>query len=160
MAYRLGVDVGGTFTDLFLVDDENGGSQFRVKTPSTPADPSEGVLTGVRRICDEAGIDVGDIRNILHGTTVATNAVLESKGARVGLITTEGFKQILHLARSQTPGPLAGWIIMIKPDPPASSRTRARRSSAWTRAATRSCRSTSSRWRGSSATSSSRASSR
>ena len=63
MAYRLGVDVGGTFTDLFLVEDGNGdgGGQFRVKTPSTPADPSEGVLTGVRRICEEAGIDVGDI---------------------------------------------------------------------------------------------------
>src|SRR4051794_33189144 len=120
MAYRLGVDVGGTFTDLFLVSEGNGGAQFRVKTPSTPADPSEGVLTGVRRICDEAAIDVGDVRNILHGTTVATNAVLESKGARVGLITTQGFQQILHLARSQTPGPLAGWIIMIKPDPPAS----------------------------------------
>jgi N-methylhydantoinase A len=118
MAYRLGVDVGGTFTDLFLVSDERG-DQWRVKTPSTPADPSEGVLTGVRRICEEAGIGVGEIRNILHGTTVATNAVLESKGARVGLITTQGFKQILHLARSQTPGPLAGWIIMIKPDPPA-----------------------------------------
>ena len=92
----------------------------RVKTPSTPGDPSEGVLVGVRRISDEAGTAVADIRNILHGTTVATNAVLESKGARVGLLTTVGFKQILHLARSQTPGPLAGWIIMIKPDPPAS----------------------------------------
>ena len=56
----------------------------------------------------------------MHGTTVATNALLEAKGARVGLVTTKGFKQILHLARSQTPGPLAGWIIMIKPDPPAS----------------------------------------
>ncbi|HET8813237.1 MAG TPA: hydantoinase/oxoprolinase family protein, partial [Gaiella sp.] len=120
MAYRLGVDVGGTFTDLFLVSQGNGGGQFRVKTPSTPHDPSEGVLTGIRRICDEAGIGVEDLRNILHGTTVATNAVLESKGARVGLITTQGFGQILHLARSQTPGPLAGWIIMIKPDPPAS----------------------------------------
>jgi N-methylhydantoinase A len=120
MAYRLGVDVGGTFTDLFLVSDSNGGAQFRVKTPSTPADPSQGVLNGVRRICEEAEIAVGDVRNILHGTTVATNAVLESKGARVGLITTQGFHQILHLARSQTPGPLAGWIIMIKPDPPAS----------------------------------------
>jgi N-methylhydantoinase A len=122
MAYRLGVDVGGTFTDLFLVGDGNGdgGGQYRVKTPSTPADPSEGVLNGVRRICEEAGIAVADVRNILHGTTVATNAVLESKGARVGLITTQGFQQILHLARSQTPGPLAGWIIMIKPDPPAS----------------------------------------
>jgi len=119
MAYRLGVDVGGTFTDLFLVSDQNG-HRYRVKTPSTPSDPSEGVLSGVRRICEEAGISVGEIQNILHGTTVATNAVLESKGARVGLITTTGFKQILHLARSQTPGPLAGWIIMIKPDPPAS----------------------------------------
>src|SRR6188768_3562183 len=120
MAYRLGVDVGGTFTDLFLVSEGNGGAQFRVKTPSTPHDPSEGVLTGVRRICDEAGIGVDELQNILHGTTVATNAVLESKGARVGLITTTGFGQILHLARSQTPGPLAGWIIMVKPDPPAS----------------------------------------
>ena len=120
MAYRLGVDVGGTFTDLFLVGDGNGGGRYRVKTPSTPGDPSEGVLKGVRRICEEAGIEVSDLRNILHGTTVATNAVLESKGARVGLVTTQGFQQILHLARSQTPGPLAGWIIMIKPDPPAS----------------------------------------
>ncbi|MEZ5100057.1 MAG: hydantoinase/oxoprolinase family protein [Thermoleophilia bacterium] len=118
MAYRLGVDVGGTFTDVFLVNDDDG-RQWRVKTPSTPADQSKGVLTGVTRICSEAGIAVADIRNILHGTTVATNAVLESKGARVGLLTTVGFKQILHLARSQTPGPLAGWIIMIKPDPPA-----------------------------------------
>jgi N-methylhydantoinase A len=120
MPYRLGVDVGGTFTDLFLVSQGNGGGRFRVKTPSTPNDPSEGVLLGVRRICEEAGIDVGEVQSILHGTTVATNAVLESKGARVGLIATQGFGQILHLARSQTPGPLAGWIIMLKPDPPAS----------------------------------------
>jgi N-methylhydantoinase A len=120
MAYRLGVDVGGTFTDLFLVSEESGSAQFRVKTPSTPGDPSEGVLSGIARICAQAGIHVSELRNILHGTTVATNAVLESKGARVGLITTQGFKQILHLARSQTPGPLAGWIIMVKPDPPAS----------------------------------------
>src|SRR6185312_10840448 len=119
MAYRLGVDVGGTFTDLFLVDDDRA-RQWRVKTPSTPRDPSQGVLTGVRRICEEAGIAPGDLRNLVHGTTVATNAVLESKGARVGLVTTRGFGQILHLARSQTPGPLAGWIIMLKPDPPAS----------------------------------------
>src|SRR4051812_2166735 len=119
MAYRLGVDVGGTFTDLFLVDDGDH-RQWRVKTPSTPSDPSQGVLSGVARICEQAGIAPGDLGNVVHGTTVATNAVLESKGARVGLITTRGFGQILHLARSQTPGPLAGWIIMIKPDPPAS----------------------------------------
>jgi N-methylhydantoinase A len=119
MAYRLGVDVGGTFTDLFLVDDGDH-RQWRVKTPSTPSDPSEGVLTGVARICEAAGIGPAELANVVHGTTVATNAVLESKGARVGLITTQGFGQILHLARSQTPGPLAGWIIMVKPDPPAS----------------------------------------
>ena len=119
MAYRLGVDVGGTFTDLFLVNDDDG-TQHRVKTPSTPSDPSEGVLTGLTRMCETAGISPSDLRNIMHGTTVATNAVLEGKGARVGLITTQGFSQILHLARSQTPGPLAGWIIMQKPEPPAS----------------------------------------
>src|SRR3954471_20956425 len=119
MAYRLGVDVGGTFTDLFLVDDDRA-QQWRVKTPSTPRDPSDGVLTGVERICAEAGIAPGDLRNLVHGTTVATNAVLESKGARVGLVTTQASGQILHRARSQPPGPRAGWIIMIKPDPPAS----------------------------------------
>ncbi len=119
MAYRLGVDVGGTFTDLFLVNDEDG-TQHRVKTPTTPSDPSQGVLIGVGRICETAGISPAELRNIMHGTTVATNAVLEGKGARVGLITTQGFKQILHLARSQTPGPLAGWINMQKPDPPAT----------------------------------------
>src|SRR5712691_12034291 len=119
MAYRLGVDVGGTFTDLLLVHDETG-DLHRVKTSSTPADPAEGVLQGIRRICEESGVAPEELASVMHGTTVATNAVLESKGARVGLITTQGFKQILHLARSQTPGPLAGWIIMIKPDPPAS----------------------------------------
>ncbi len=126
MAFRLGVDVGGTFTDLFLVGDEGSRAQYRVKTPSTPADPSEGVLVGVRRICEESGVAVGDLRNILHGTTVATNAVLESKGARVGLITTQGFAQILHLARSQTPGPLAGWIIMHEARPARLARRHAR----------------------------------
>src|SRR5438034_5086913 len=119
MAHRLGVDVGGTFTDLLLVHDETG-NLHRVKTPSTPSDPAQGVLVGVRRICDESGVPPEELRYVMHGTTVATNALLESKGARVGLITTKGFKQILHLARSQTPGPLAGWIIMIKPDPPAA----------------------------------------
>src|ERR687895_335627 len=119
MAYRLGVDVGGTFTDLLLVEDESG-EMYRVKTPSTPAEPSEGVLAGVRRICEESGVSPGDVGYVQHGTTVATNALLEAKGARVGLITTQGFEQILHLAPSQTPGPLAGWIIMVKPDPPAA----------------------------------------
>src|SRR3954462_6870620 len=119
MAYRLGVDVGGTFTDLFLFDDDRA-RQWRVKTPSTPRDPSDGVLTGVERICAEAGIAPGDLRNLVHGTTVATNAVLESKGARGGRVTTRGLGQIPPPAGPQPRGPLAGWIIMIKPAPPAS----------------------------------------
>ncbi len=119
MSVKLGVDVGGTFTDLMLFVEESG-QIFRAKTPSTPQDPSVGVLAGIDKICQLAGIVPSAITHIMHGTTVATNAVLEGKGARVGLITTEGLKQILHLARSQTPGPLAGWIIMIKPDPPAA----------------------------------------
>ena len=119
MAYRLGVDVGGTFTDLLLIHEDTG-DLARVKTPSTPADPSQGVLTGIGRILKQRDVSIQEVSHLMHGTTVATNAVLESKGARVGLITTQGFGQILHLARSQTPGPLAGWIIMIKPDPPAA----------------------------------------
>src|SRR3954465_1310635 len=119
MAYRLGVDVGGTFTDLFLVDDDRA-QQWRVKTPSTPRDPSDGVLTGVERICAEAGIAPSDLRNLVHGTTVATSAVLGGRAAGGGPVPTRVFGPTLHLARSQTPGPLAGWIIMIKPDPPAS----------------------------------------
>jgi N-methylhydantoinase A len=116
MAYRLGVDVGGTFTDVLLFN-ESSGELLLTKTPSTPQDQSIGVLNGIRKIAERASIAAGDIELILHGTTVATNAVLEGKGALVGLITTKGFEQILHVARGQTPGPLAGWIIMIKPDP-------------------------------------------
>ena len=119
MRIRIGVDTGGTFTDVVAFD-EDSGDLVTTKTPSTPADPAEGVLVGVRRICDESGVPPQELAYVMHGTTVATNALLEAKGARVGLITTKGFKQILHLARSQTPGPLAGWIIMIKPDPPAA----------------------------------------
>ena len=119
MTYRLGVDVGGTFTDLLLVNEETG-DLSRVKISSTPSDPSQGVLAGIQRILEQNGVLLNNISHLMHGTTVATNAVLEGKGARVGLLTTQGFQQILHLARSQTPGPLAGWIIMIKPDPPAA----------------------------------------
>ncbi len=118
MGYRLGVDVGGTFTDLVLTD-EAGGPLFRVKTPSTPADQSIGVIEGLEKVCRVAGIQPGEIGAIRHGTTAGLNAVLERRGARVGLITTEGYRYVLHVARSKTPGPLAGWISMIKPDPPA-----------------------------------------
>jgi len=116
---RLGVDVGGTFTDLLLQDDATK-TTYRAKTPSTPQDQSIGVSEGVRLICEKAGVKPSDISLVLHGTTVATNAVLEGKGARVGLLVTEGFEHTLHLAKSWTPGPLFGWIVMDKPDPLAA----------------------------------------
>jgi N-methylhydantoinase A len=119
MAYRLGVDVGGTFTDLLLFD-QGSGSFWRHKTPSTPHDSSEGILNGVEAICDKAGITPADIEYFLHGTTVATNAVLEGKGARVGLIVTQGYRQIMQIARSFVPGGLAGWIVWPKPEPLAA----------------------------------------
>lgn len=116
---RLGVDVGGTFTDL-LLHDEKGKKTYQAKTPSTPEDQSIGVAAGVKLICEKAGISPSDVDLILHGTTVATNAVLEGKGARVGLLVTQGFEYTLHLAKAWTPGPLFGWINMEKPDPLAS----------------------------------------
>jgi N-methylhydantoinase A len=116
MSYRLGVDVGGTFTDLLLLDEKTG--QFwRHKTPSTPHDSSEGVMDGVNALCATANVSPSNIDVFLHGTTVATNAVLEGKGARVGLVTTEGYKQVMQIARSLVPGGLAAWIIWPKPEP-------------------------------------------
>jgi N-methylhydantoinase A len=114
--YRLGVDVGGTFTDLLLVE-ESTGRTLRTKTPSTPEDPSVAILRGIDRLSAEAGITPGDIARIMHGTTVATNAVLEGKGARVGLVVTEGYREILQIARSFVPGGLAGWIVWPTPEP-------------------------------------------
>jgi len=119
MAYRLGVDVGGTFTDLLLIDEANGAT-FRAKVPSTPADQSAGVLDGIRRVCAIAGINPSAIGELMHGTTIATNAILEGKGARVGLIVTDGYRQVLQVARSMVPGGLAGWIIWPKPEPLAA----------------------------------------
>ena len=114
--YKLGVDIGGTFTDFLLVDVERGETEL-LKVASTPEDPSEAVATGVARLCSRLALDPKQLVQIVHGTTVATNALLEEKGARVGLVATEGFGSTLHLARGMTPGPLAGWITMIKPDP-------------------------------------------
>ncbi|MGH1561663.1 hydantoinase/oxoprolinase family protein [Mumia sp. DW29H23] len=119
MTYRLGVDVGGTFTDILLVD-ESSGETYRAKTPSTPHDQSIGVLRGIMQACAAADIGLDEVGDVMHGTTVATNAILEGKGARVGLVTTRGFRQVLQIARSFVPGGLAGWIIWPKPEPLAA----------------------------------------
>ena len=113
MSYRLGVDVGGTFTDLLLID-EASGQTWTAKVPSTPEDSSLGVLHGVRRICEASQVDPAQIALVMHGTTVATNAVLTGRGAKVGLVTTQGYEQTLQVARSFCPGGLGGWVTFIK----------------------------------------------
>jgi N-methylhydantoinase A len=104
--------VGGTFTDLLLINEQTG-AMHTAKVPSTPDDSSIGVLNGVERICTESGVDP-DVRRVMHGTTVATNAVLTGQGARVGLVTTKGYKQTLQVARSFCPGGLGGWVSYVK----------------------------------------------
>ncbi|MFT5350185.1 MAG: N-methylhydantoinase A [Planctomycetota bacterium] len=113
MSYRLGVDVGGTFTDLLLINEESG-ETFTAKVPSTPEDSSIGVLNGIARICDESGVRPENINRVMHGTTVATNAVLTGRGAKVGLVTTKGYKFVLQVARSFCPGGLGGWVSFVK----------------------------------------------
>ena len=114
--FRLGVDVGGTFTDLLMLDEKNGRT-YTAKVPSTPADSSIGVLNGIEKICREAGIAPTDITEVMHGTTVATNTVLTNAGALVGLVTTKGYKDVLQIARSYVPGGLGGWVIWNKTPP-------------------------------------------
>jgi N-methylhydantoinase A/oxoprolinase/acetone carboxylase beta subunit len=99
---RLGVDVGGTFTDLVLVDDEEGTVSLN-KVPTTADDPSIGVIEGALEICASAGVEPDDVQQFFHGTTIATNLALEHDGAKIGMITTEGYRDILHIARHKRP---------------------------------------------------------
>ena len=112
-SYRLGVDVGGTFTDLLLINEQSG-ETYSAKVPSTPADSSIGVLNGIAKLCEQNSIAPQHITHVMHGTTVATNTVLEGKGARVGLVTTAGYRNVLQIARSFVPGGLGGWVIYNK----------------------------------------------
>lgn len=98
----LGVDVGGTFTDLILADLLSGTVTIH-KTPSTPSNSAEGVVTGVKEISEIAGITPGQIDAIFHGTTVGTNAMLVHGGAVTGMITNDGFRDVLHIGRHQRP---------------------------------------------------------
>lgn len=98
---RIGVDVGGTFTDFIYVDDI--GKIEVYKTSTTPHDPSIGMMEGINAICDKLNIKHNEIDEIFHGTTIATNMVLEHKGARAGMITTKGYRDIIHIARHKRP---------------------------------------------------------
>src|SRR4051794_41721509 len=92
----LGVDVGGTFTDAVLV---SGAALHTAKAPTTPADQSEGVMAAIRAVLDRAGARSEDVELLAHGMTVATNALLEGRGARTAFVATEGFADLVELGR-------------------------------------------------------------
>jgi len=98
----IGVDVGGTFTDLVFADTQSKRTAIR-KVATTPDDPSVGVIRGISLLCEAEGTNAADIDHVYHGTTIATNAVLEYKGAKTGVITTKGYRDILHIGRHQRP---------------------------------------------------------
>src|SRR3984957_256615 len=98
----IGVDVGGTFTDIVFADTDSGQSLIH-KVPTTPGDPARGVVAGIVELCARHGIPREAIDHVLHGTTIGTNAVLENKGAVTGMITTAGYRDITHIGRHQRP---------------------------------------------------------
>ncbi len=100
--FELGVDVGGTFTDIILADTDK--KTFWIhKVPSTSPDPSVGVIDGIRELCSREKVALEKLEHVFHGTTVATNAVLEHKGANTGMLTTRGYRDIIHIGRHQRP---------------------------------------------------------
>ena len=91
---RLGVDIGGTFTDVVL---ETGGQQFSTKVLTTYTAPEDAILDGTAQVCAKAGVQPAQIDQIIHGTTLATNALIERRGARTALITTNGFRDVIEM---------------------------------------------------------------
>ena len=102
MSWMIGVDVGGTFTDLYAYDAESGGTAVH-KTPSTPDDPARAILDGLAALCRAAGIAPDAIDRFAHGTTVATNALIQRKGGRIAVVTTKGFRDLLEIGRQVRP---------------------------------------------------------
>ena len=98
---KLGVDVGGTFTDVVGINED--GKVYFAKTPSTPEDQSIGVLNGIRALLEELGVAPDCVTGVAHGTTVATNTLLERNGAVTALITTKGFRDVLDIGRQSRP---------------------------------------------------------
>ena len=117
--YALALDVGGTFTDVMLMQHASG-QIWTAKTPSTPHDASEGFFNGINKMLQQAGVDVAEVAYVFHGSTVATNAILEGKGATIGMITTAGFQSVLEIGRHDVPrqANLYAWIKPQRPVPP------------------------------------------
>ena len=119
LLYRLGVDIGGTFTDFALLD-EAGGDVAIHKRLTTPADPSEAVLAGVQAMAGQHGLRLADITAIVHGTTLITNAVIERRGAVTGMLTTAGFRDLLTIGKEQR---YDMWDLRLRFPPPLVPRT-------------------------------------
>jgi N-methylhydantoinase A len=115
----LAIDTGGTFTDVCVIDRASG-RQWSVKTPSTPDDPSRGFIDGIRKALREAGVRPEQVSHVFHGTTVATNAILEMRGADCALLTTRGFKHVLEIGRHDIPRSenMFSWVKPRRPIPP------------------------------------------
>jgi N-methylhydantoinase A len=113
------IDTGGTFTDVTLVDRDSG-RMWAIKTPSTPEDPSLGFGNGIDLALAQAGLDPADVSHVLHGTTVATNAILELKGAPAALFVNEGFRHVLEIARQEVPR-RANMFAWVKPQRPVAA---------------------------------------
>ncbi|ADB72930.1 hydantoinase/oxoprolinase family protein [Geodermatophilus obscurus] len=111
---RIGIDTGGTFTDVVAVDEATGRTTT-TKTPSTPADPAEGFLTGVRKVLDLLGLDGSAVTAVSHGTTVATNQLLQGELDRIGFLTTEGYESVLEIARQSVPDGYGNSYFWVKP---------------------------------------------
>ena len=102
MAYRLGIDIGGTFTDATLLQEETG--ELRIgKVPSTPRDPSAGFMEATHRVLRANNVSPDEVTYVVHGTTIATNSIIEGKLARAGFVTTDGFRDMLEIARQIRP---------------------------------------------------------
>jgi N-methylhydantoinase A len=102
--YWLGIDIGGTFTDFALFDTQTG-ELIGLKVPSTPPAFSEAVGVGLEQLADEHGVDLREIGTIAHGTTIAVNTLIQRTGARLGLLVTDGFRDVLELQRLRLPNP-------------------------------------------------------
>jgi N-methylhydantoinase A len=112
---RIGIDTGGTFTDVVALDEDTG-ELVTTKTPSTPGNPADGFMTGIDRILGQLGATGDDVTAISHGTTVATNQLLEGKVGRMGFITTAGYEAMLEIARQSVPDGYGNSYFWVKPD--------------------------------------------
>jgi N-methylhydantoinase A len=114
MGLRIAIDTGGTFTDIVAID-EHSGQMTATKTPSTPEDPSLGLVEGVSKVLKAAGGEPADVHMLLHGSTVATNAVLEHKFDGLGLLVTKGFRHLIEIARQSVPDGYGNSFFWVKP---------------------------------------------